>query len=650
MAYKQNSITLKPYSANGNEQNTMDDSKAIYTGVYGKDDKLVYTPILDGLRSDIIVNDSTVNEFSFISDFGSYVPELQNGEIVLQSNEESQLVLKTLQATDAEGSISDQVALSLKSQEDGTYLTTLAVDDAFLESSDTVYPVTVSATLTMSTTSSSGITTASVYEDSPTSNYGSETYNGVGVNSTRGNAYTYVKFNLSALSNIRYDNILSAHYDTYELTGSFAYTAVESYIVASTWSESTITWQNKPHYYSDEKVSTVNIGISVGTDTSEPYSMYITSAVQAWRQGLPNNGLVLKSRTDTGVWKQLPSDENTSKPPCLVVTYTTDTELTQALGVNSSTMYYLVNKNSGKYVTAKSLIAGDDVTQQSGNGTALQAWKLTHVSNGYYSIKCSTSTACLEVEDASLLQGANIVVGSYAGADNQLFKIRRNWDGSYRILSKITGDVRGLAVASSSTSNGALIKQYAYTLDFEQEEKEDDWTLLPTQKGEASLFGHTLEATGDIETVSTWNTCTTFLSNRGYDPVLYTDSTATIGLQKLQSSALWLFSGHGETSFIMFSRANEDPTYLAATGSYENTITLDQLSANSLKNLVLCLYSSCKTGADRNNSNMTGVTYKKGAHYVISHPKSVKTAHSDSWITNFIVSLSVGYNFKEAQE
>ena len=357
VAYKQNSITLKPYSANGNEQNTMDDSKAIYTGVYGKDDKLVYTPILDGLRSDIIVNDATVNEFSFISDFGSYVPELQNGEIVLQSNEESQLVLKTLQATDAEGSISDQVALSLKSQEDGTYLTTLAVDDAFLESSDTVYPVTVSATLTMSTTSSSGITTASVYEDSPTSNYGSETYNGVGVNSTRGNAYTYVKFNLSALSNIRYDNILSAHYDTYELTGSFAYTAVESYIAASTWSESTITWQNKPDYYSDEKVSTVNIGISVGTDTSEPYSMYITSAVQAWRQGLPNNGLVLKSRTDTGVWKQLPSDENTSKPPCLVVTYATDAELTQALGVNSSTMYYLVNKNSGKYVTAKSLIS-----------------------------------------------------------------------------------------------------------------------------------------------------------------------------------------------------------------------------------------------------------------------------------------------------
>ena len=130
--------------------------------------------------------------------------------------------------------------------------------------------------------------------------------------------------------------------------------------------------------------------------------------------------------------------------------------------------YMIKNVNSGLYLDVEGGTAanGTNVQQWGASGSAsYNTWKIVKYSGTYYKIYSMLgdgSTYVLDVNAKSTENGANIQIYKDNSGDNQLFQFVKNSDGSYAILTKISGCTKGLDVAEYSTSSGANIQQYNY--------------------------------------------------------------------------------------------------------------------------------------------------------------------------------------------
>lgn len=495
----------------------------------------------------------------------------------------------------------------------------------------------------------SAVTSVSVFSNYPSTNYNSTVLNIIGTDDYFGVCRTYIKFDLSSISHIDYDDILSASYTT-EITNTSCsdQSVAEVYFVKNSWNASTITWENMPDYYGTEKICIQNMNIP--TELEEPDEnlrylkrFYITSAVQAWAQGLSNNGIVILAKDDEGSTR-FSSNLHTTDPSYLKITYFVDEAKNEASGVISNKYYYLLNKNSKLVLSANSLIAGDDVIQKGLESTALQTWKLCYLNNGYYAIKCANSSACLEVKDNVTTANNPIVVGSYTGSNSQQWKIIRNWDGSYQIISRLSG--KALSVLSSSTNEDAFIVQYPHSINFY---KQDDWTLIPAEKGTVTLYGFSEAAMGgvegytDYETMTEVNKIKSLFTSESYTTNVYEDSTSSSGYNTIQSSDVWHFAGHGNTSGVIFNNASNSKTslYYYGTNSYVGN-NLFNLANTGAKKLQMCTFAACLGGVDNGDYNLCGGLYQKGAHFVAGYTNSVTGTYSDQWYWYFYLSMCSG--------
>lgn len=492
------------------------------------------------------------------------------------------------------------------------------------------------------------ITDATVYSGDPSTNYGNESTLEIGFNEQKGIAHTYLQFDTSFLNVTNPNDILSAYFHLYQSANATVASAIiDAYLVETAWSESEITWNNKPDYYASEKIATI-----INATDSElerfPNDIYITKAVMAWIQRNPNYGLLIKEKYDS-VFKSFASSEG-NNVPCFVVTYATD-ELEQTPGIISNNSYYIVNRKSGKYMTAESLISGANVSQKTGNGTALQTWKLTYLNNGYYSIKVSDSTTCLEVAAGSTANNANIQVGSYTGASKQQWKVVRNWNGSYRLLPR-SASTKAACVAATATADGTNVYQYTFTHNLEQN---DEWSIISVNRGEASLFCFD-ESVTNIDTTPNMNLVSTIIGNKGYTSQKYLNYSAETGFQKLQSSPIFIFSGHGQEGAFLFFESLNTASSISTVNLSVPCIRIDELDPNDLAYQKLLLIQSCLTGCDQkyNNTNLAGMAYRLGSHNVSTNTCETFPGPDADWlltfITNLSVSRSIGYAKEQADE
>lgn len=122
-------------------------------------------------------------------------------------------------------------------------------------------------------------------------------------------------------------------------------------------------------------------------------------------------------------------------------------------------------------------------------GTNVQIWDSNQdfdvilVSDGYYKIQ--RGNMVLDVKDGKGEANANIQVWSWNGSDAQLWKLLKNDDGSFHIVTKLNEnlalDVDG-AVSSDKFSNGVNV--HLYNKDDNMAQK---WTLEPYSSDIASL-------------------------------------------------------------------------------------------------------------------------------------------------------------------
>ncbi len=134
--------------------------------------------------------------------------------------------------------------------------------------------------------------------------------------------------------------------------------------------------------------------------------------------------------------------------------------------LKDGTVYMLKNVNSGLYLDVNGGAAANSTNvQQYAGGDKRDSicWKAVSTGNGYYALISQVGdgeTYALDVSAKSTENGANIEIYTYKGGDNQQFRFVENNDGSYTILTKITGDASCVEVNAKSTENGANIQQW----------------------------------------------------------------------------------------------------------------------------------------------------------------------------------------------
>lgn len=476
---------------------------------------------------------------------------------------------------------------------------------------------------------------ATVYSNSSSTNYGAQLYNEIGTHSSRGIARSFFKFDLSSLPISNPDNIISSYFYMMDCDSKSTIAFIDAYLVKSSWSESTITWNNRPDYYAGEKLGTLIYQSNGDSDSKNHF--YLTKAVKAWVQGVPNYGIMLKENDD-GTYRRFASTEHISVP-YLMITYI-DEVLTETPGISSGDSYYVVNKNSGKYMEAEGSTAGSGIHQNAGTGSSLQTWVFTHRGNGYYSIKLSGTNVYLTTTSGSI---TNIQLGSYNGNYSQ-WQIKRNWNGSYRIYNRAYSSYV-MFLPGSATANFATIYLNTYTHNYSFG---DEWSIIPAARGEASVYcfnytsyNPTTQKEETFNTTAGMNLLSAYMDD--YNTEVYVNSTATHGFNKLQTSPIFILSSHGAPSTMCFFQSNGAQTTIGV-GNASATHSINELALNSLAHQQLMLIQTCNTGRDDENGwyNLVGQSYRLGSHNLISNTCNTVIGPDSTWLLSFMSNLSVG--------
>lgn len=609
-----------------------------------------------GIKEDIILDRYTgTNRFSFIVDFGDLTPVEQNRGIAIYDGETVLMKMPAAFVEDAENRFTVDNTIEVRPRADGKYDVTIVVDETFLTDPDTAYPVIVDPGTLVQYYHHMDASVSSLF---PYDCFGSLDCNYVGKDASNGIWQFYVGFDLSPLDNLQYDDIISAYYRCYDTSSRADNSIVSVYLPFEEWTETSIRWNNKPSCMS-EKLCAVNVNASdLSSSGTNYYDFYITAAVMAWLQGLPNYGLCFKERIDSG-WRAFVSKNGDMNLPCLIVKYEYEPEVTQGVGIKDGDEYYIKCKRSNKYLTHGSIGNEANIYQSNYTGESNQKWKLIHKENGYYEIlPASSATYCIDLycgatQPSGNTNDANIQLyqRKTSNADNQRWKIIRNWNGTYRFLSKYCNDTKAMVVQQASYANNANVFLYTYSPSYVYN---DDWTLEPLQLYGADFYSFTEHGDYGINTRTCMGQATELSNSIGFTANELCNYDALSAYVRMQTASMWYFSGHGYRSGLWFHTYtnNWENSYISAMYQHDNdpTYFVDSISSNGLSNLKLAVFSCCQTGENDYDSNMVGSTFKRGAHYVIGHTQITFVGPDYQWMVLFLAAIDDYKSIYDAME
>ena len=308
-------VTATLHSINNTETklrdaNHNDSFQAIeYDGAFEDNVSLYYQTTYTGYKELIEIKKPILrNTFEFVLSAGELLPQVsENGELLLIDPNTNVSVANFAQLYVYDSSetprytINNSYNIMCLEKAKGLYLITVNVDDEFLSSDDTTYPVIVDPTFSFNT--STAINDAPVYSGIPTVNQGSNYYNHIGyADSSYGNGCLLVKFpalkNSTLFNGLSDSRINSVTYNVKKVGGSNSYTStLRAYrYTGSAWNESTVTYNSAAL-----STNTGSLVSSVSMTSNTWYSFNITSAAKAWKNGSANyeSGLVIKNYTNT---------------------------------------------------------------------------------------------------------------------------------------------------------------------------------------------------------------------------------------------------------------------------------------------------------------------------------------------------------------
>jgi len=354
--YKDISFSISPISTNRLEGYVSDENKENRNSQYfeykdtfedGKTFK--YYPQINGIKEEIIL-DKNIGENVFKSKLnvnGCFPKINDDGSISIISNETKEEVQNFIApfAYDSKytAGIADEhfcadCIYKLEKVTDDEYILSVTVSEEWLNSKNTAYPVTIDPT----TSEIYNYADASVYSEKSSLNYGSDQTCSFGYDEEFGYGRVYTRFTVP--SDIKkYAVIQNAQIWESELTGATSVTSVTPYMVNSSWSESSIKWDNMPEYDPD---SAMEKKIIDGDSVDDPYdsNMYsfnIKSAVEKWINGTSNYGIVFISEAEQNnrkSWRTFAAQNYISSDyrPFTVIKYVNDTRAPKLLNVTGN--------------------------------------------------------------------------------------------------------------------------------------------------------------------------------------------------------------------------------------------------------------------------------------------------------------------------
>ena len=401
-----------------------------YEGIFGPHTTLRYTPTFGGFKEDIILSRNIgVNEFSFIIEtnglslireedsyffadplngervgmldnilvFDSRVPEVPENV----SQEKPELTDDETEELPGYPVYSHHYRVETVRQ-DEEYLVTLVVDEAYLNASDTVYPVTIDPTISFSI-GNTGIEDATIYsgykvnEGSSGAIYvGNYTARNGG---TRGTARTLVKFpgllSNAVFKSLQESQIQSVQYYARDVMCESDQVWVDCYRMTSSWSESgvkcnTSIWNAYQDFLDDALVYYGNGEDGIGgPQGGHWYGFDITQAAKNWKNGTWDHyGVMLKAFNESNRSRTFASADRASYPPAVVVSFSNSLSTISTL-ISNNGVYYLKNKFSGYYLNVENngTANGTRLVQQIITGKNAQKFKLVmDNSTGYFRI------------------------------------------------------------------------------------------------------------------------------------------------------------------------------------------------------------------------------------------------------------------------
>ena len=435
-------VTIIPQGGNGKVKAKQCDDAIVYDEYFGKNASLKYTPLLSGVKEDIILKSYVENaSYDFIvetnglyiynDDIGYYLVDETNSTIIYY--------LGDVEVYDAIGK-PELGEMKITVLEEGQrYKLTLSVSDTFLSDPETVYPVTIDPTITISdnVTGADSIIDAPIFEAKASTNYAKYKYNTVGTTTASyGIGRTVVKLPGLTSSNeyqtIKADQITSVKFYVRDSSGTGKQTINLYPLTNTTWTETTVKWSNVGSHITDDNYSaTLSSGKVTGFD--------ITGLVKYWKTGKysADAGFILINSTETKN-KSFCSSEygTTSYRPYVEMTYESVFSISKSEAdvVEGGTITITAATNpSGQAVTWK-IADGSIASISSSNNTeckvrGVKAGKTTltatmtdaagvtqtrtciiyvYIIDGVYTIQNVNSSYYLGVKNSSFSTGASL--------------------------------------------------------------------------------------------------------------------------------------------------------------------------------------------------------------------------------------------------
>ena len=307
MAQKVETLTEKQKVEKfNNEQMTVDKQSGavVYKG-FNQQSDLEYIVTSNSLKENIVVYKPQAEYvYSFDLDSDGLIPvEQANGSIILVESEASQEAVFTLDAPymyDANGAESYDIELSIKENGD-EYVVTVEADSTWLNNSEREFPVVIDPTWSAPNSKIQDVYVINgTFANSPRSN--TEIRAGRNLTNT---VRSYIKLTLPTnlpIGYSLYNSTLVLKKQNYFKVSKDIDVRAYDCKDASSWSTSSISWNNQPFDNSNNGYLHSNpelLSSVAAKSDSEDYIFNITKAVSRWEKGETNNGIMLASSDES---------------------------------------------------------------------------------------------------------------------------------------------------------------------------------------------------------------------------------------------------------------------------------------------------------------------------------------------------------------
>lgn len=453
--------------------------KIIYPETFGRNTAVEYINTEGGIKENIILYKYTgQNRFEFIFRSETHIPVLENNGaniLVVKKDDPKAVEYRFLSlyaydsyipendaAAEAETfrHMNEDLYYELSKNADGSYTITVVVPNEYLTNPNIVYPVTIDPSMTYISSDDRAQDTFVDASTPSTQNNGSLDYIRFGKKSGY-KLYGFQRFtslpNLPAGANITNAYIRFTFRNGQNTPTPSSGIKMESRVISSAqWYENTVTWNNKPTGVSAWKTSNFVYNGSY----LNYFDVNLTNELINWYSGISNNyGICFTYyQEDHSDYNSIVSSEGDSdRSPKLTIEY-------ELNGLSTGTYYYIRNANSDLYLTAPNENAWTNLVQAPCDGSNLQIFRLQYLAQkgDYWIQPMYSSDLAVEIEDNTSANNANVQVGTiYSTAGNhQRFKIVKNSDGTYSILTRRNNYLSAIAVKDYGEDAGDPIVQY----------------------------------------------------------------------------------------------------------------------------------------------------------------------------------------------